>query len=208
MLLGGNAMINLESILESRDITLPTKVRLVKAMVFPVVMYGYESWTVKKAESQRIDNFKLWCWRKFLRIPWTARRSNQLILKEISTEYSLEELMLMLNLCYFGHLMGRGDWLRPWCWEWFKAGGEGDNRGWDGWMASPTQWKWVSASPGRWWRTAKPGVLKSMGMKRIGNDWVTKQFNSRKTTKLVKRHRKCDPCFNSKPTLATQGPVR
>ena len=100
-------MINLESILESRDITLTTKVRLVKAMVFPVVMYGYESWTVKKAESQRIDNFKLWCWRKFLRIPWTARRSNQLILKEISTEYSLEELMLMLKLKlqYFGHLM-------------------------------------------------------------------------------------------------------
>ena len=132
LLLGGKAMINLESILKSRDITLPTKVHLVKAMVFPVVMYGCESWTIKKAESQRIDNFKLWCWRKFLRIPWTAKKSNQLILKEISTEYSLEELMLMLNLCYFGHLMGRGHWLRPWCWEWFKAGGEGDDRGWDG----------------------------------------------------------------------------
>ena len=102
-------MANLDSILRSRDITLPTKVRLVKAIVFPVVMYGCESWTMKKAEHRRIDAFELWCWRKLLRAPWTARRSNQSILKEISPEYSLEGLMLKLKLQYFGHLMQRAD---------------------------------------------------------------------------------------------------
>ena len=104
LLLRRKAMTNLESILKSRDITLPTKVRLVKAMVFPVVMYGCESWTIKKAEHGRIDAFQLWCWRRLLRVPWTARRSNQSILKEISPEYSLEGLMLKLKLQYFGHL--------------------------------------------------------------------------------------------------------
>ena len=102
-------MTNLDSIFKSRDITLLTKVHLVKAMVFPVVMYGYESWTVKKAERRRIDAFELWCWRRLLRVPWTARRSNQSILKEISPEYSLEGLMLKLKLQYFGHLMQRTD---------------------------------------------------------------------------------------------------
>ena len=105
LLLGRNVMTNLDSILKSRDITLPTKVRLVKVMVFPVVMYGCESWTVKKAEHQRIDAFELWCWRRLLKVPWTARRSNQSILKEISPEYSLEGLMLSLKLQNFGHLM-------------------------------------------------------------------------------------------------------
>ena len=100
-------MTNLDSILKSRDITLPTKVHLVKAMVFPVVMYGCESWTVKKAECRRIDAFELWCWKRLLRVPWTARRSNKSILKEISLECSLEELMLKLKLQYFGHLMRR-----------------------------------------------------------------------------------------------------
>ena len=102
-------MTNLDSILKSRGITLPTKLCPVKAMVFPVVMYGCESWTVKKAECQRIDGFELWCWRRLLRVPWTARRSNQSILKEISPEYSLEGLMLKLKLQYFGHLMQRTD---------------------------------------------------------------------------------------------------
>ena len=102
-------MTNLDSILKSRDITLPAKVRLVKAMVFPVVMYGCENWTVKKAERRRIDALELWCWRRLLRVPWTARRSNQLILKEISPEYSLEGLMLKLKLQYFGHLVKRTD---------------------------------------------------------------------------------------------------
>ena len=102
-------MINIDSILKSRDTILPTKVLLVKAMVFPVVMYGCESWTIKKAERQRIDAFELWCWRRLLRVPWTTRRSNQSILKEISPEYSLERLMLKLKLQYFGHLIRRAD---------------------------------------------------------------------------------------------------
>ena len=109
LLLGRKAMTNLDSILKSRDITLPTKVHLVKARVFPVVMYGCESWTIKKAEDQRIDIFELWCWRRLLRVPWTTRRSNQSILKEISPEYSLEGLMLKLKLQYFGHLIQRTD---------------------------------------------------------------------------------------------------
>ena len=109
ILLRRKTMTNLDSILKSRDITLPTKVRLVKAMVYPVVMYGYEHWTIKKAERQRIDAFELWCWRRLLRVPWTTRRSNQSILKEISSEYSLEGLMLKLKLQYFGHLMRRAD---------------------------------------------------------------------------------------------------
>ena len=138
------AMVNLDWILKSRDITLLTKVCLVKALVFPVFMYGCESWTIKKAECQRIDAFELWCWRRLSRVPWTARRSNQSILKEINSEYSLEGLMLKLKLQYFGHLMRRTDSMeKSWCWERLKAGGEGDDRGWDGWMASPTGWTWV-----------------------------------------------------------------
>ena len=105
LLLGGKVMTNLDIILKSRDITLPTKVRIVKAIVFPVVIYGCESWSIKKAKGQRIDAFELWCWRRLLRVPWTARRSNQSILKEISPECSLEGLMLKLKLQYFGHLM-------------------------------------------------------------------------------------------------------
>ena len=121
-------MTNLDSILKSRDITLSTKVRLVKAVVFPVVMYGCESWTVKKAEHQRIDAFELWCWRRLLRVPWTARRSNESILKEISPEYSLQGLMLKLKLQYFGHLMGRANsFEKTLMLERVKAGGEGDN---------------------------------------------------------------------------------
>ena len=105
LLLGKKAMTNLDGMLKNRDITLPTKVRIVKAMVFPVVMYGYEIWTIKKVESQRIDAFGLWCWRRLLKVPWTARRSNRSILKEINPEYSLEGMMLKLKLQYFGHLM-------------------------------------------------------------------------------------------------------
>ena len=112
LLLGRKAMTKLDSISKSRDITLPTNVRLVKAMVFPVVMYSYEGWTIKKSECQRIDAFELWCWIRLLRAPWTARRSNQSFLKEISPEYSLEGLMLKLKLQYFGHLIQRTDWKR------------------------------------------------------------------------------------------------
>ena len=133
-------MTNLASILKSRDVTLPTKVRLVKAMVLPVAMYGCEFWTIKKAECQRIDAFELWCWRRLLRVPWTARRSNQSILKEISPECSLEGLMLKLKLQYIGHLMRKADsFEKTLLLERLKEGGEGDDRGCDGWTASSTQ---------------------------------------------------------------------
>ena len=128
LLLGRKAMMNLDSILKSRDIILPTKVCLVKGMVFPLVMYGCESWTIKKAEHQRTDAFELWCWRRLLRVPWTARRSNQSILKEISPGYSLERLMLKLKLQYFGHLMRRTDSLEKNLMLWNIEGGR--RRGW------------------------------------------------------------------------------
>ena len=141
LLLGRKVMNNLDSILKSRDITLPTKVHLVKSMVFPVVKYGCESWTIKKAECQRIHAFELWSWRRLLRVPWTARRSNQSILKEISHEYSLEGLMLKLKLQYFGHLMQRAESSeKTLMLGKIEGGGEGDDRGCDGSMASPTQW--------------------------------------------------------------------
>ena len=162
----------LDSIIKSRDITLPTKDHLVKAIVFPVVVYGCEIWTLKKAECWRIDAFHLWCWRRLLRVPWTARRSNQSILKEISPEYSLEGLMLKLQ--YFGHLMWRSDsFEKTWCREKLKVDGEGDDRGWDGWMTSPTQWAWVWVNSGSCWWTGRVGVLQSMGSQRVRHDWVT-----------------------------------
>ena len=131
LLLGRKAMTNPNSILKGRDITSPTKVHLVKAIVFPVVMYGCESWTVKKGDCQRTDVFELWCWRRLLRVPWTARRSNQSILKEISPEYSLEGWMLKLKLQYFGHLMQRTDSVEKTLMlgKIMQAGGEGDDRG-------------------------------------------------------------------------------
>ena len=174
LLLGRKAMTSLDSIWKNIDTALPTKVHLVKAMVFPVVMYGCESWTINKAECWRIDAFELWCWRRLLRVPWTAKKSNQSILKEISPKYSLEGLMVKLKLQYFGYLMRRADSLEKTLrWERLKAGGEGDDRGWDGWMASPTQWTWVWASSGSWWWTGKPGVLQSTGLQRVGHDWAT-----------------------------------
>ena len=170
LFLGRKFMTNLHSILKSRDITLPTKVHLVKAIVFfAVVMYGCESRTIKKAEHWRIGAFELFCWRRLFRVPWTARRSNQSILKEISPEYSLKGLMLKLKLQYLGHLM---HWKRPWCWEGLGAGGEGDNRGWESWKASPTQRTWVWVNPGSWWWTAWCAV-QSMQSQRFGHDWAT-----------------------------------
>ena len=167
-------MTNLDSIFKSRDITLPTKVHLVRAMVFPVVMCGCESWTVKKAEHRRIDAFELWCWKRLLRVPWTARRANQSILKEISPRCSLEGMMLKLKLQYFGHLMQ--SWLigkdsdagRDW-----GARGEGDDRGWDGWMASLTRCTCVWVDSGSWWWTGRPGVLQSWGRKELDTtEWL------------------------------------
>ena len=152
---------------------MPTKVCLVKAMVFPVVMYGCESWTIKNAESRRIDAFELCCWRRLLRVCWTIRRSNQSILKEISPGCSWEGLMLKLKFQYFGYLMQRTDYLkRPWCWERFKAGGKEDDRGWDGWMPSPTRWTWVWVNSRSWWWTGKPCMLQSMGSQRVRHDWI------------------------------------
>ena len=173
LLLGRKVMTALDRIFKSRDITLPTKVHLVKAMLFPVVMYGCESGTIRKAEHWRIDAFGLWCWRRLLRVPWTARRSYQSILKEISLEYSLEGPMLKLKFQYFGHVMWRTDSLE----KILMLGKiedifEGDNRGWDGWMASSTQWTWVWASSGGWWWTGRPGMLQSMGSQRVGHKWV------------------------------------
>ena len=167
-------MTNLYSISKNRSITLLTKVQTVKAMVFPVVMCGCEIWTVKKAERQRIDAFELWCWRRLLRVPWTARRCNQSILKEISPGISLEGMMLKLKLQYFGHLMWRVDSLeKTQIWEGLGAGGEGDDRGWDGWMASLTRRTWVWVNSRSWWWTGRPGVLQFMGSQRVGHDWAT-----------------------------------
>ena len=138
---------------------------LVKAMVSPVVMYECESWTIKKAEHRRTDAFELWCWRRLLRVPWTARRSNQSTLKEISHEYSLEWLMLKLKLQDFGHLMQRADSLEK---TLMLGKIEGErreaNRGWDGWMASLTWWTWIWLSSRSWWWKSKLGVLQSMGL--------------------------------------------
>jgi len=173
LLLGRKVMTNLDSILKSRDTTLPTKVRLIKAMVFPVVMYGCESWSIKKAKHQRTDAFELWCWRRLLKVPWTARRSNQSILKEISPEYSLEGLMLKLKLQYFGHLMQRIDSLEKTLMLGKIEGRRRSEQRIRWWMASPTQWTCIWVGSGSWWWTGEPGVLQSMGSQRIRHDWST-----------------------------------
>ena len=164
-------MTNLDSILKIRDITLPTKVCLVKAMVFPIVMYGCASRTLKKTELWSIDAFELWHWRRLLRVPWTANRSNQSILKEISPEYSLEGLMLKLKLQCFGFLMRRNDSL-----EKTLMLGKIEDRRWRGWQMM----KWLNSltdsvelDNGSWWWTGRPGVRQSMGSQRVGYNWVT-----------------------------------
>ena len=168
-------MTNLDSILKSRDITLPIKIQLVKAIVFLVVMYGCESWTIKKAECWRTDAFELWYWSRLLRVPWTARRSNQSIVKEISPEYSVEGLILKLKIQYFGHLMWRTDSLEK---TLMLGRIEGGRRG--GWQRIRWLdgilflWTWVWTSSGSWWWTGKPGVLWSMGSQRARHEWVTK----------------------------------
>ena len=156
--------------------TLPTKIYIVKAMVFPVVMYGCESWIIKKAEQQRINAFELWCFRRLLRVSWISRKSNQSTLKEVNPEYSLEELMLELKLQYFGHLLQRADSLeKTLMLERLRAGREGGDRGWDDWMASFTQWTWVWANSVREWRIRQPGMLQSMGLQNRMwlSDWTT-----------------------------------
>ena len=167
-------MTNLDSIFKSRDITLPTKVHLVKATVFPVVMYGCGSWTIKKAECWRIDAFELWCWRRLLRVPWTARRSNKFILKKPVLKIHWKDgcwCWSSTTLATWWEELSH--WKRPWCWERLKAGGEGDDREWDGWMASPSKWTRLWASSRSWWWTKKPGMLQSMGLKIVGHNWAT-----------------------------------
>ena len=174
LLFGRKAMTNLDSVLKSRDIALLTKVHVVKAMAYPVAMYGCESWTIKKDEHWRIDAFELWCWRRVLRVPWTACRSNQFILKKISPGCSPEGLMLKLKLEYFEHLMQRADSSEKSLMLGKTQGRKrGDNRGWDGWMASPTQWTWVWVNSGSWCWTGRTGVLRFVGSQRVGHDWGT-----------------------------------
>ena len=175
LLLRRTVMPNLDSILKSRDIILSTKVHLVKAMVFPMVMYGCESWTIKKTERQRIDAFKLWCWRRLLGVPWTERRSNQSILKEIILSVHWKDWCWSWNSNTLATWCEElSHWKRPWCWERLRSGGEVDGRGWDGWMASPSQWTWVWVDSGSWWWKGRPGVLRLMESQSQTwlNDWT------------------------------------
>ena len=172
LLLGRKDMTSLDSILKGRDVTLRTKVHLVKAMVFPVVMYGYESWTIKKAERWRIDAFELWYWRRLLRVPWTARISNQSILKEISLGCSLEGLMLKLKLQYFGYLMPRGDSLEKTLMLGKIEGRRRRGRQRMRWLDGITNSMDMSLG-GSWSWTGRPGVLQLMGSQRVGHDWAT-----------------------------------
>ena len=152
LLLGRKVVTNLDSILKSRDITLSAKVHLVKVVVFPVVIYGCESWTINKAEHWRIDAFEMWCWRRLLRVPWSARRS-VLVVHWKDWCWSWNSNTLATRCEELTH------WKRPWCWERLRAGREGDDRGWDGCMASPTHCTWVWVDSGSWWWTGRPGVL-------------------------------------------------
>ena len=172
LLLGRKVMTNLDSILKSRDITLSTKVHLVKAMVFPIVMYGCEGWTIKKAERQRIDAFELWCWT--LESPWDCKEIQPVHPKGHQFWIFIRRTDAEAETPILWPPDESTHWKISWCWERLRAG-EGDDRGWDGWMASLTQWTWVWANSGRWWRTGKPGILQSMGSQRVGHEWVTEQ---------------------------------
>ena len=172
-------MTNLDSIFKSRGITLPTKVHLVKAIIFPVVMCGCEIWTIKKAEHRRIDVFELCFWRRLLRVPWTARRSNQSIRRGSVLGVHWKDW------CWSWNSSTLATWCkelthlkRPWCWERLKAGGEGDIRGWNSWMASVTRWTWVWVNSGSWWWTGRPGVLQSMVSQIVRHKWVTELIKS------------------------------
>ena len=168
LLFGRKVMTNLDKVLKSRDISLLMKVHIVRAMFFLVLRYRCESWIIKKAAWERIDAFELWCWRRLFRVSYTARRSNQSVLKEINPEYSLEGLCLDIWCEETTH------WKWPWCWERLRAWGEGGNRGWDDSLSSLSQWPWVCANCERQWRIGKPGMLQSVGLQIVRHNWVTK----------------------------------
>ena len=179
LLLGRKFMTNLNSILKSRDITLPTKVCLLKSTVFSVVTYGCESWTIEKAGHWRTDGFQLWCWRKLFESPLDCKeiqpvypegKQSWIFIGRIDVE---AETPILWPPCGKNWLTGKD----PWCWERLKAGGEGDDRGWDGWMASLTQWTWVWVSSRSWWWTGKPGVRQSMESQRVRHNWAS-QLNT------------------------------
>ena len=263
-------MTNLDSVLKSKDIPLPTKVCIVKVMVFPLSMYGYKSWTTeddwvwvkvtqscpalcdpmdytfygilqdrilervavpfskgssqprdqtwvsstagrfftswatREAQHQRIDAFEMWCCRILLRVPWTGRRSNQSILNEINPEYSLEGLMLKLKLQYFGHLMRRANSLEKMLILGKIESRRRGDRGWDGWMASPIQWTWVSANSERWWGTGKPGVPQFMGSQRVGHNLVT----AKQTCKVCNCSRHCSSGNDQQVASDSHNPTR
>ena len=186
LLLEKKAMTNLDSILKSRDITLPTKVRLVKAMVFPGVMYGCKSWTVKKAECRRIYAFQLWCWKRLFRVPWTqedqpnqSQRKSTLNIHWKDWYWSWSSNTLATWCKKLTH------WKRPWCWERLRTERKAGDRGWVGWMASLTHWTWVWANSGSWWWTGRPGMLQSMGSQRVRYDWATAQQQKMKQGDLI-----------------------
>ena len=173
-------MTNLDSILKGRDMTFPTEVRLVKLRFLQRSCVDVRAGPYR-AEPRRTDACELWCWRRLLRFPWTARRSSQSILKDISPEWIF--IHWKAWCCWSWNSNTLATWCeerthlkRPWCWERLRAGGEGDNTGWDGWMASPTLWTWVWASSRSWWWTGKPGVLQSLGSQRVGHNWVNEQL--------------------------------
>ena len=169
LLLGSKVMTNIDSILERRDITLPTKVCLVKAIVFPVFMYGCESWTVKKAEHWRIDAFELWCWRR-LESPLDCKEIQPVQRRSVLSVHWKDWCWSWNSNTWATRCEELTHLKRPWCWERLSAGGEGE---WDGWMASPTQWTWVWVNSGSWWWTGRPGMLQSMGSQRVRHNWVT-----------------------------------
>ena len=167
-------MTNLDSILKSKDITLPMKIHLVKAMVFPVVIFGYEIWSKNKAENWRIDDFELWCWRRFSRVPWLQGDQTSQFWKKSVLNIHWKDWCW----CWSYNTLATWceeliQWKRPWCGERLKTGGEGDDRGWDGWMASLIWSKWVWVSSGNCWCTGKPGMLQSTWSQRVGHNWAT-----------------------------------
>ena len=191
LLVGRKAVTNLDSILKSRDTTLPTKVCLVKHMVFPVVMYECESWTIKKAECRRTDAFELWCWS--LESPLDCKEIQPVNPKGNHWKdwcWSWNSNTLATWCEKLTH------WKRPWCWERLKVGGEGDDRGWDGWMASPTQWTWVWIGSGTWWWTGRPIMLQSMGLQKVGYNWAT-ELNPGPSTQGSSAKPECLPAYPS-----------